>query len=66
LQQVGQLIKANIGVEVVVCRLWRPGTITVNEGGVQGQLSNWLKDLGQGWRRFIGIVGEPNGKYCGS
>jgi len=54
LQQVGQLIKANIGVEVlfVDCGGWDNH---VNEGGVQGQLSNLLKDLGQGWRRFIGI-----------
>ena len=47
LQQIGQLLKANIGVEVlfVDCGGWDNH---VNEGGVQGQLSNLLKDLGQG------------------
>src|SRR6266571_195561 len=46
LQQIGQLLKANIGVEVlfVDCGGWDNH---VNEGGVQGQLSNLLKDLGQ-------------------
>src|SRR6266436_5527103 len=45
LQQIGQLLKANIGVEVlfVDCGGWDNH---VNEGGVQGQLSNLLKDLG--------------------
>src|ERR1700736_2840073 len=47
LRQIGQLLKENIGVEVlfVDCGGW--GHL-VNEGGVQGQLSNLLKDLGQG------------------
>jgi len=47
LQQIGQLLKADIGVEVlfVDCGGWDNH---VNEGGVQGQLSNLLKDLGQG------------------
>jgi uncharacterized protein (DUF1501 family) len=47
LEQIGQLIKANIGVEVlfVDCGGWDNH---VNEGGVQGQLSNLLRDLGQG------------------
>ena len=47
LQQIGQLLKANIGVEVLFldCGGWDNH---VNEGGVQGQLSNLLKDLGQG------------------
>jgi len=51
LQQIGQLLKANIGVEVlfVDCGGWDNH---VNEGGVQGQLSNLLKDLGQGLGRF--------------
>src|SRR6266700_2503848 len=46
LQQVGQLIKADIGVEVlfVDCGGWDNHG---NEGGVQGQLSNLLRDLGQ-------------------
>jgi uncharacterized protein (DUF1501 family) len=51
LQQVGQLIKSNIGVEVlfVDCGGWDNH---VNEGGVQGQLSNLLRDLGQGLAAF--------------
>jgi uncharacterized protein (DUF1501 family) len=51
LQQIGQLLKANIGVEVlfVDCGGWDNH---VNEGGVQGQLSNLLKDLGQGLAGF--------------
>jgi uncharacterized protein (DUF1501 family) len=51
LQQIGQLLKANIGVEVlfVDCGGWDNH---VNEGGVQGQLSNLLKDLGQGLAAF--------------
>jgi uncharacterized protein (DUF1501 family) len=51
LQQIGQLIKAKIGVEVlfVDCGGWDNH---VNEGGVQGQLSNLLKDLGQGLAAF--------------
>ena len=52
LQQIGQLIKANIGLEVlfVDCGGWDNH---VNEGGAQGQLSNLLRDLGQRWRRSI-------------
>jgi uncharacterized protein (DUF1501 family) len=51
LQQVGQLIKSNIGVEIlfVDCGGWDNH---VNEGGVQGQLSNLLRDLGQGLAAF--------------
>jgi len=41
LQQIGQLLKANIGVE-----------------GVQGQLSNLLKDLGQGLAGFHQDMGD--------
>src|SRR5438552_12788330 len=57
LQQVGQLIKANIGVEVlfVDCGGWDNH---VNEGGVQGQLSNLLKDLGQGLAAFHQDMGD--------
>jgi uncharacterized protein (DUF1501 family) len=45
LQQIGQMIKANIGVEVLFldCGGWDNH---VNEGGAQGQLANLLKDLG--------------------
>src|SRR6202011_1871992 len=44
MQQIGQLLKAKVGVEVlfVDCGGWDNH---VNEGGVQGQLSNLLKDL---------------------
>jgi uncharacterized protein (DUF1501 family) len=47
LQQVGQLIKADIGMEVsfVDTGGWDNH---VNEGGAQGQLANLLRDLGQG------------------
>ncbi|HXM91661.1 MAG TPA: DUF1501 domain-containing protein, partial [Candidatus Dormibacteraeota bacterium] len=51
MQQIGQLLKAKVGVEVlfVDCGGWDNH---VNEGGVQGQLSNLLKDLGQGMAAF--------------
>jgi len=57
LQQIGQLLKANIGVEVlfVDCGGWDNH---VNEGGVQGQLSNLLKDLGQGIAAFHQDMGD--------
>src|SRR5438128_10396587 len=46
LQQIGQLLKADIGVEVLFVDCGGCDK-HVNEGGVQGQLSNLLKDLGQ-------------------
>jgi uncharacterized protein (DUF1501 family) len=51
MQQIGQLLKAKVGVEVlfVDCGGWDNH---VNEGGVQGQLSNLLKDLGQSLAAF--------------
>jgi uncharacterized protein (DUF1501 family) len=57
LEQIGQLIKANIGVEVlfVDCGGWDNH---VNEGGVQGQLSNLLRDLGQGLVAFHQDMGD--------
>lgn len=57
LQQIGQLIKADIGVEVlfVDCGGWDNH---VNEGGVQGQLSNLLRDLGQGIAAFHQDMGD--------
>jgi len=57
LQQIGHLLKANIGVEVlfVDCGGWDNH---VNEGGVQGQLSNLLKDLGQGLAGFHQDMGD--------
>src|SRR5437660_4553901 len=57
LQQIGQRLKADIGVEVlfVDCGGWDNH---VNEGGVQGQLSNLLKDLGQGLGAFHQDMGD--------
>jgi uncharacterized protein (DUF1501 family) len=57
LQQIGQLLKANIGTEVlfVDCGGWDNH---VNEGGVQGQLSNLLRDLGQGMAAFRTDMGD--------
>jgi uncharacterized protein (DUF1501 family) len=57
LQQVGQLIKANIGAEIlfVDCGGWDNH---VNEGGVQGQLSNLLRDLAQGIAAFHQDMGD--------
>src|SRR5277367_1715151 len=57
LQQIGQLLKANIGVEVlfVDCGGWDNH---VNEGGVQGQLSNLLKDMSQGLGAFHQDMGD--------
>jgi len=63
LQQVGQLIKSDIGVEVlfVDCGGWDNH---VNEGGVQGQLSNLLKDLGQGLCGVSSRHGRSDGEHC--
>jgi uncharacterized protein (DUF1501 family) len=57
LQQIGQLLKADIGAEVlfVDCGGWDNH---VNEGGAQGQLSNLLKDLGQGMAAFRQDMGD--------
>jgi uncharacterized protein (DUF1501 family) len=57
LQQIGQLIKANIGVEVLFldCGGWDNH---VNEGGVQGQLSNLLRELGQSLAAFHQDMGD--------
>jgi uncharacterized protein (DUF1501 family) len=57
LQQIGQLLKAKIGVEVLFldCGGWDNH---VNEGGAQGQLSNLLKDLGQGLAAFHQDMGD--------
>ena len=57
LQQVGQLLKAKIGVEVlfVDCGGWDNH---VNEGGAQGQLSNLLRDLGQTLAAFHQDLGD--------
>lgn len=57
MQQIGVMLKANIGVEVlfVDCGGWDNH---VNEGGVQGQLSNLLKDLGQSLAAFHQDLGD--------
>lgn len=57
LQEISQLLKANIGVEVlfVDCGGWDNH---VNEGGVQGQLSNLLRDLGKGLAAFHQDMGD--------
>jgi uncharacterized protein (DUF1501 family) len=57
LQQIGQLLKADIGTEVlfVDCGGWDNH---VNEGGAQGQLANLLKDLGQGMAAFRQDMGD--------
>jgi uncharacterized protein (DUF1501 family) len=57
LQQIGQLLKANIGTEVlfVDCGGW---DTHVNQGNAQGQLSNLLKDLGQGIAAFRQDMGD--------
>ena len=51
LQQIAVMIKAKIGVEVMFldCGGWDNH---VNEGGVQGQLANLLKDLGDSLAAF--------------
>ena len=57
LQQIGQLLKADIGAEVlfVDCGGWDNH---VNEGGAQGQLANLLRDLGQGMAAFGQDMGD--------
>jgi len=57
LQQMGVMIKASIGVEVLFldCGGWDNH---VNEGGVQGQLANLLKDLGQSLAAFHQDMGD--------
>lgn len=61
LQQIGQMIKANIGVEVMFldCGGWDNH---VNEGGAQGQLANLLKDLGQSLAAFYQDMGDHMGE----
>jgi len=57
MQQVAQLHKANIGLEVTFVDTggWDNH---VNEGGVQGQLSNLLRDLGQSMAAFSQDMGD--------
>ncbi|HEY1471879.1 MAG TPA: DUF1501 domain-containing protein [Candidatus Acidoferrum sp.] len=60
LQQIAVMLKAKIGTEVVFvdCGGWDNH---VNEGGVQGQLSNLLKDLGQSLAAFHQDMGDRMG-----
>ncbi len=57
LQQIGVMLKANIGAEVLFldCGGWDNH---VNEGGAQGQLANLLKDLGQSLAAFHQDMGD--------
>src|SRR5208337_2318987 len=57
LQQIAVMLKANIGVEVlfVDCGGWDNH---VNEGGVQGQLANLLRELGQSLAAFHQDMGD--------
>ena len=57
MQQVAQLHKADIGLEVTFVDTggWDNH---VNEGGVQGQLSNLLRDLGQSLAAFSQDMGD--------
>jgi uncharacterized protein (DUF1501 family) len=57
MQQIGVMLKANIGTEVlfVDCGGWDNH---VNEGGAQGQLSNLLRDLGQSLAAFYQDMGD--------
>lgn len=57
LLQIGQLLKADLGVEVlfVDCGGWDNH---VNEGGAQGQLSNLLRDLAQSLAAFRQDLGD--------
>jgi uncharacterized protein (DUF1501 family) len=57
LQEIAELIKADIGMEVAFLDSggWDNH---VNEGGVQGQLSNLLRDLAQGIAAFHQDMGD--------
>jgi len=63
LQQIAQMIKANIGLEVAFLDSggWDHH---VNEGGVQGQIANLLRDLGQGLAAFHRDMGDRMAEIC--
>jgi uncharacterized protein (DUF1501 family) len=63
LLQIAQMIKANIGLEVAFLDSggWDHH---VNEGGVQGQLANLLRDLGQGLAAFHRDLGDRMADVC--
>ena len=60
LQEIAELFKADVGLEVAFLDSggWDHH---VNEGGVQGQLSNLLRDLGQGVAAFHQDMGDRMG-----
>jgi uncharacterized protein (DUF1501 family) len=60
LEEIAELFKANLGLEVAFLDSggWDHH---VNEGGVQGQLSNLLRDLGQGIAAFHQDMGDRMG-----
>jgi uncharacterized protein (DUF1501 family) len=60
LQEIAELFKADVGLEVafVDSSGWDHH---VNEGGVQGQLANLLRDLGQGIAAFHRDMGDRMG-----
>ena len=60
LQQIAQMIKANIGLEVMFldCGGWDNH---VNEGNTQGQLANLLRDLSQSLGAFYQDMGDRMG-----
>ena len=57
LQQIAQMVKGNIGLEVAFLDVggWDHH---VNEGGVQGQLSNLLRELGESLAAFHRDMGD--------
>ena len=57
LQQVAQLIKANVGLEVAFCDAGGWDT-HVNQGNAQGQLANLLRDMGQSLAAFHKDMGD--------
>jgi uncharacterized protein (DUF1501 family) len=60
LEEIAELFKADVGLEVAFLDSggWDHH---VNEGGVQGQLSNLLRDLGQGIAAFHQDMGDRMG-----
>jgi uncharacterized protein (DUF1501 family) len=60
LEEIAELFKADVGLEVAFLDSggWDHH---VNEGGVQGQLSNLLRDLGQGIAAFHRDMGDRMG-----
>lgn len=63
LQQVGQLIKANVGLEVAFAEVggWDNH---VNEGGVEGQLAARLKEFGDALAAFHRDMGDRMADIC--